>query len=84
VSLGLYMDEHVPSGVTRGLRARGVNVLTVQEDGPSSAPDPVVLDRSAILGRVVFTRDEDFLAEGVRRQRAGETFAGIIYASNCM
>lgn len=33
-----------------------------------------------MLGRVVFTRDADFLAEGVRRQRAGLPFATIIYA----
>ena len=27
-----------------------------------------------------FTQDEDLLAEGVRRQRAGEPLPGIIYA----
>ena len=28
----------------------------------------------------MFTQDEDLLVEGVRRQRTGEPFAGIIYA----
>jgi hypothetical protein len=29
--------------------------------------------------RVVFSQDEDFLAEAARRQRSGEWFAGVIY-----
>jgi hypothetical protein len=80
VSLGLYMDEHVHSAITNGLRDRGVDVLTVQEDGRSGADDPAVLDRAMVLIRVVFTRDADFLVEASRRQRAGEAFAGVIYA----
>jgi len=80
VSVGFYMDEHVHSAITNGLRNRGVDVLTVQEDGLSAADDPVVLDRAIVLGRVVFTQDTDFLSEGSRRQRAGETFAGVVYA----
>jgi len=28
----------------------------------------------------VFTQDQDFLAEGCRRQRTGGQFAGIVYA----
>jgi len=42
--------------------------------------DPDLLNRATSLERVLFTRDEDLLAEGVRRQRSGEPFAGIIYA----
>jgi hypothetical protein len=30
VSVALYMDVHVPRPITRGLRKRGVDVLTVQ------------------------------------------------------
>lgn len=39
-----------------------------------------MLDRATILGRVVFTQDEDFLREAHRRQAAGEDFAGVVYA----
>ena len=42
--------------------------------------DPALLDRSLKLGRVIFTRDEDFLAEATARQKRGEVFAGVIYA----
>ena len=79
-SLGLFMDVHVPAGIVRALRRRGVDVLTAQEDGAARLTDPALLDRAAELGRVVFTRDEDFLAEAVRRQRAGLAFATVIYA----
>jgi hypothetical protein len=44
------------------------------------APDPVLLDRALALGYVVFTQDVDFLAEAACRQRAGEPFAGVVYA----
>jgi len=74
------MDVHVPAGITRALRRRGVDVLTAQEDGAARLPDPDLLDRAAERGRIVFTRDSDFLAEGVRRLRAGLPFATIVYA----
>lgn len=80
MSLGLYMDVHVPAGITRALRRRGVDVLTAQEDDAARFSDPDLLNRVAERGRIVFTRDSDFLAEGVRRQRAGLSFATIVYA----
>lgn len=80
MSVALYMDEQVHSGITEGLRQRGVDILTTQEDGRDGTPDPELLDRATELGRVIFTQDDDFLREATRRQRAGETFAGVIYA----
>jgi predicted nuclease of predicted toxin-antitoxin system len=80
MSVALYMDVHVNRAVTDGLRRRGVDVLTAQEDGMSRTPDPVLLDRALSLNRVVFTQDADFLAEANRRQLVGEPFAGVIYA----
>ena len=80
MALALYMDTCVHSAITNGLRARGVDVLTTQEDGHTETPDPLVLDRAGELGRGMFTQDADFLREGVSRQRAGIPFAGVIYA----
>ncbi len=74
------MDGNVPIAITEGLRSRHVNVLTVQADGLSNAPDPLVFDRAITLGRIVFSMDQDFLAEGKRRQSAGESFPGVIFA----
>ena len=50
------MDVHVPAGIVRALRRRGVDVLTAQEDGAARLSDPALLDRATVLGRMVFTR----------------------------
>lgn len=77
--VSLYMDVQVQGQITRALRRRGVDVLTAQEDGQDETPDDRLLDRAGELQRVVFTQDEDFLAEGKRRQEIGEYFVGVIY-----
>ena len=78
--IALYLDENVEGQIVRGLRARGVDVLTAETDGYQATPDPDVLDRATSLGRVTFTRDDDFVREATRRQRSGESFGGVIYA----
>jgi len=77
---GYYFDENVPSAIAEGLRKRRVDVLTAQEDGFDATPDPRVLDRAMELGRVLFTRDDDFLGEAAARLRDGRPFATVIYA----
>jgi predicted nuclease of predicted toxin-antitoxin system len=74
------MDVHAPLAITESLRRRGVDTLTAQEDGAGLLDDAALLDRATALGRVLFTRDEDLLAEGARRQRDATPFSGIIYA----
>lgn len=80
MSLTLYMDENVHRSITGGLRLRGIDVLTVQEDGRSGLDDSGVLDRAAELGRPLFSQDEDLLVEARRRQSEGSSFPGVIYA----
>ena len=80
MSLKPYTDVHVRRAISVALRVRDVDVLTAQADGAAELEDPELLDRATALGRALFTQDEDLLAEGVRRQRTGEPFAGIIYA----
>jgi hypothetical protein len=79
MSIRLYMDVHVRRAVTNGLRLRGVDVLTAQEDGVSQMDDGPLLDRATELDRVLFTQDDDLLREAKRRQQTGVTFAGVIY-----
>jgi len=74
------MDVHVRRPVTTGLRRRGVDVLTAQEDGTARLEDDELLDRASELGRVLFTQDDDLLSEAAARQRRGIPFAGVIYA----
>ena len=75
-----YIDENVHRGITNGLRIKGVYVLTVQEDGRTGIKDPAVLDRATELKRVLFSQDEDFLAEATLRQMRKIDFIGVIYA----
>ena len=79
MSLGLYMDVQVPSAIARGLRRRGVDVLTAQQDGAGRLPDPELLDRAEQLGRMLFSMDPDLVAEAAVRQRQGRSFATVIY-----
>ena len=80
MSLAFYFDEHAPLAVVQGLRLRGVDVVTVQEDNRRGAPDHLLLDRATELSRALFSQDRDLLAEAHRRQEAGILFSGVIYA----
>jgi Domain of unknown function (DUF5615) len=75
------MDVHVPRAITQGLRPRDVDVLTAQEDGARQLCEAELLDRASALGRVLFTRDVDLLAEARRRQGAGHPFGGVLRAT---
>ena len=77
--VAFYMDVHVKEAITRGLRRRGVDVLTAQEDGSARLDDSALLDRAAALNRLIFTQDGDFLIEANRRQTNGEYFVGVLY-----
>ncbi len=74
------MDHHIPKAITLGLRVRGVDVLTAAEDHAATLPDPELLDRATALARVLFTHDDDLLAEAKRRQQEGIPFGGVIFA----
>ncbi len=80
MTVAVYMDVHVHRAITTGLRLRGVDVLTAQEDGHRTAVDDILLDRATELQRVLFTQDEDLLAEAKQRQTRGIPFGGVIYA----
>ena len=71
-----YMDEHVARAVIRGLRQRGVDVLTVPEANMLGDSDEAHLVFALEQGRVLFTQDADFL----RLAAAGQEHLGIVYA----
>jgi predicted nuclease of predicted toxin-antitoxin system len=72
-----YTDEHVAKAVVRGLRRRGVDVLSAPEADMLSAADDEHLDLARQEGRVIFTLDDDFL----RLHADGHEHAGIVYAT---
>ncbi len=63
MSVKLYMDVHVRRAVTDGLRLRQVDTVTAQEDGASELPDAALLDRARTLGRVLFTKGGECVAD---------------------
>ncbi|MEE4377293.1 MAG: DUF5615 family PIN-like protein [Candidatus Competibacteraceae bacterium] len=71
------MDEHVAKAVIRGLRQRGVDVLTTPEASKLHATDEEHLAFALSERRVIFTQDNDFL----KLAASGQPHAGIVYAS---
>ncbi len=76
--VSLYLDAHVPRAIQLGLRLRNVDVLIAQEDGTETLPDDKLLDRATELRRVLFTFDDDLLAEATKRQREDKAFGGFM------
>src|SRR5438477_12037936 len=74
----LYADEDFSLPVVVEMRRLGHDVLTVQEDGRTSAPDPDVLARAHALGRAVLTYNRKHFE---RLHRQGAAHSGILSAS---
>ena len=70
-----YFDEHVPGAVSRGLRQRGVDVLTAQDAGRRGLTDDAQLAFALREGRVMVTLDSDYVALAAQ----GTEHAGIAY-----
>lgn len=79
MALTLYMDVHVPMAVTAGLRRRGLDVLTSQDDGTARFDDERLLARASELGRLLFSEDTDLLAIAQDWQSTGQDFAGLLF-----
>ena len=52
-----YPDQDIPAAVARGLRLRGVDVLTPQEAGRCGLGDQDQLEFAKSGGRVIVTHD---------------------------
>jgi hypothetical protein len=52
----------------------------VQEDNRSGISDSEVLDRATDRKRVLFSQDDDLLAEAKARQLQGMSFPGVVFA----
>jgi hypothetical protein len=73
------MDVHVKSSITKGLRRRGVDVLTAQDDANTRTADPDLMDHATALGRVLVSEDVDMLIEASSRQQTARSFSGLIH-----
>jgi hypothetical protein len=74
----LYADENFPLPVVEELRRLGHDVLTAQEDGRQSTPDPDLLAHAHALGRAVLTHNRRHFE---RLHRQGADHSGILSAT---
>jgi uncharacterized protein with PIN domain len=72
-----YFDEHIAGAVAKGLRRRGIDVLTLAEAGKLGADDEEHFAFAHEQGRVVVTHDDDFL----RLAAARTDHSGVAYGS---
>jgi hypothetical protein len=77
--LAFLMDHQIHLAITQGLRGRGIDVVTVLEDGRAEADDELLLERATELGRVFVSQDYDLLRIPRRWQRIGRDFAGVAF-----
>ena len=80
MSLPFYTDHQVQRAIVEGLRVRGVDVLTAFDDGSATWDDEDLLARATELGRVLFTRDDDFLRIAAEWTSQGRHFSGVVYS----
>jgi hypothetical protein len=74
----LYADEDFAFPVVEELRRMGHDVVTAQEDGRTSTPDPDLLARAHALGRAVLTFNRRHFE---RLHRQGAAHSGILSAT---
>jgi hypothetical protein len=75
-----FFDEHLPDAVAYGLRAVGIDVLTVDEAGRGALPDDEQLRFATAEGRVMVTHDADYLTLAAQFLTTGELFSGVVYS----
>ena len=79
-SVRFYFDVHVPRSVLVQLRARGLDILTAQEDNTCTLPDHDLLERASHLERTMVTSDIRFRALAEQWQRQSRAYSGMIFA----
>jgi predicted nuclease of predicted toxin-antitoxin system len=79
MALGMYADECVDARIVAGLRRRGIDVVTVADEGLQGAADEQQLWRARELRRVIVTCDHDFLVLARSHLDAGVEFPGVVF-----
>jgi hypothetical protein len=79
-----YTDENMPEAVALQGARKGIDVLRCQFIGLMGVDDDVHLEYAAHEGRVVLTRDYDFVGLHYQWLSEGRSHAGIIYVDESM
>ena len=70
-----HLDEHVDPAIAIALRRAGIDVTTTNEAGLRTKDDETHLDFARAEGRVIVTRDQDFL----RMSRRVTDHSGLVF-----
>jgi predicted nuclease of predicted toxin-antitoxin system len=70
-----HLDEHVDPAIATALRRAGIDVTTTNEAGLRTQDDLAHLSFARAEGRVIVTRDQDFL----RLASEGVDHSGIVF-----
>jgi predicted nuclease of predicted toxin-antitoxin system len=79
--LKLFADEHIPTPLIEGLLTRqpDLDIVTVQDAGLRSAPDPELLEWAAQEQRLVIPNDVNTLLDyAYQRVAEGKPIPGVI------
>lgn len=74
-TIKFHLDENCDPRIATALRRRGLDVTTTPEAGLLHVADEQQVDHAISEGRVIFTRDADFL----RIDASGKEHDGIVY-----
>jgi hypothetical protein len=78
--IAFYTDENVDQRIIRGLRRRGVDVLTAQEAGLlGTLPDVQHLEFAVARGRALLTADTDLLEIADQWNTQGRQYEGVVF-----
>jgi predicted nuclease of predicted toxin-antitoxin system len=77
--LTAFADEHVEAAIVDGLRKHGMDVVTAQERGLRNTDDEILLATATAEGRLMVSRDKDFLRHHNDWMSAGQNHAGIVF-----
>ncbi|MFI5338413.1 MAG: DUF5615 family PIN-like protein [Candidatus Methylomirabilales bacterium] len=77
--LRFFFDECADEDVARGLRRRGIDVVTAAESERKELSDEDQLEFARRTGRVIYTTDRHFLTLVAEWLRKGIEFPGVAY-----
>ncbi len=77
--IALYSDESVDRRVVQGLRRRGVDVLTADDEGMLGASDEDQMRHAVESSRVLLTSDVDHLVLAHHWSEKGKPHGGIVF-----
>ena len=75
----IYVDENIDYRVVKGLKRRGVDIITVQETLNLAKSDEKQLEYAKSIDALFFTHDDDLLKIAKRWKNVGKTHNGIIF-----